>query len=196
MIPTPLHALIAEFVRRYWVLGMECSLAEIHKLAWFLQRSMHCRVLHFEVDRYGPCASELLQLLFELEGSYFRSWRPFTSIGPFDQIWFIDQNRGALQDYLLLHCQESSPSLEKATRFIEGFESPFSLELLASVDWMVNRENVVPNLVEIRDSMACWPCVEGRARKAGLFDDRAIGIALERILQFAQPAQLRTKANL
>src|SRR5690606_1735090 len=35
---TPARALIAELVRRYWVLGMECSLLEIQKLAWFLER--------------------------------------------------------------------------------------------------------------------------------------------------------------
>jgi hypothetical protein len=37
---TPARALIAELVRRYWVLGMECSLLEIQKLAWFLERSI------------------------------------------------------------------------------------------------------------------------------------------------------------
>ncbi|HHJ4203746.1 TPA: macro domain-containing protein, partial [Aeromonas veronii] len=35
---TPARALIAELVRRYWFLGMECSLLEIQKLAWFLAR--------------------------------------------------------------------------------------------------------------------------------------------------------------
>ena len=37
---TPARALIAEMVRRYWVLGMECSLLEIQKLAWFLERAI------------------------------------------------------------------------------------------------------------------------------------------------------------
>lgn len=35
---TPARALIAELVRRYWVLGMECSLLEIQKFAWLLER--------------------------------------------------------------------------------------------------------------------------------------------------------------
>ena len=37
---TPARALIAELVRRYWILGMECSLLEIQKLAWFLERAI------------------------------------------------------------------------------------------------------------------------------------------------------------
>jgi hypothetical protein len=36
---TPSRALIAELVRRYWVLGMECSMLEIQKLAWFLEQA-------------------------------------------------------------------------------------------------------------------------------------------------------------
>src|SRR5207249_650853 len=35
---TPARALIAELIRRYSVLGIECTNLEVHKLAWFLQR--------------------------------------------------------------------------------------------------------------------------------------------------------------
>ena len=37
---TPARALIAELVRRYWVLGFECSVLEIQKLAYFLEQSI------------------------------------------------------------------------------------------------------------------------------------------------------------
>jgi O-acetyl-ADP-ribose deacetylase (regulator of RNase III) len=39
----PARALIAELVRRYWVLGMPCSLVEIHQLAWLLERALQQR---------------------------------------------------------------------------------------------------------------------------------------------------------
>ena len=42
---TPATAMLAELVRRYWVLGMKCSLREIHKLAWFLERA---------IERFAP----------------------------------------------------------------------------------------------------------------------------------------------
>ena len=42
---TPATAMLAELVRRYWVLGMECSLLEIQKLAWFLERA---------IERFAP----------------------------------------------------------------------------------------------------------------------------------------------
>jgi O-acetyl-ADP-ribose deacetylase (regulator of RNase III) len=33
---TPARALVAEIIRRYWILGIECSLLEVQKLAYFL----------------------------------------------------------------------------------------------------------------------------------------------------------------
>jgi len=59
---TPARALIAELVRRYWILGIECSLLEIQKLAYFLERSIeklglqNPLDLRFQADKYGPYA--------------------------------------------------------------------------------------------------------------------------------------------
>ena len=57
---TPARALIAELVRRYWILGIECSLLEIQKLAYLLERSIEKLGLNnpidlrFQADKYGP----------------------------------------------------------------------------------------------------------------------------------------------
>ena len=43
----------------------------------------------------------------------------------------------------------ASPPFERVSRLIEGFESPFGLELLATVHWVVDREGprTVPEAV-------------------------------------------------
>jgi O-acetyl-ADP-ribose deacetylase (regulator of RNase III) len=71
---TPARALIAELIRRYWVLGVECSLLEIQKLAWFLERSIEHLMpqhnplrLQFTPNRYGPYAHRLTFVLNDLE---------------------------------------------------------------------------------------------------------------------------------
>lgn len=46
---TPARAMVAELVRRYSILGMECSLLEIQKLAWFLQRVIESKGLNNEL---------------------------------------------------------------------------------------------------------------------------------------------------
>ena len=61
------RALIAELVRRYWVLGMECSLLEIQKLAWFLERAIEDEGLkpldlRFTANNYGPYADRLRRI--------------------------------------------------------------------------------------------------------------------------------------
>ena len=54
--------------------------------------------------------------------------------------------------------------------------------MLATVDWLVDREGVQPELLAIRNALAHWP--GGRdagERKLRLFDDRMLGLALERL---------------
>ena len=93
---TPARALVAELVRRYWVLGIECSLLEVQKLAYFLERSL-ARLkldnpldLRFEADKYGPYAPRLKHLLDGLDGSYLHCGKRLGDAGPFDVIWFED----------------------------------------------------------------------------------------------------------
>ena len=188
------RALIAELVRRYWVLGMECSLLEIQKLAWFLERAMQRRQptddpmnLQFEANKFGPYAHRLTKLLDGLDGSYLRSDKRIADADPFDVIWFNDERKDLVQAFLQSEAKAYSSALEDTSALIAGFESPFGMELLATVDWLISRENVAPTVSAVRAGMARWP-VEGAAeRKARLFDERAIGIALERLTQ-ASPA--------
>ncbi len=50
---TPARAMIAELIRRYLVLGIDCSLLEVQKLAWFLERNVIRFGLLFG-DRLAP----------------------------------------------------------------------------------------------------------------------------------------------
>jgi len=96
---TPARALVAELVRRYWILGMECSLLEIQKLAWFLQRTIEKRglknelKLKFEANYYGPYANNLDHLLNALDGSYLKSDKRIPDCDPLDVIWFNESEK-------------------------------------------------------------------------------------------------------
>ena len=188
--PTPARALIAELVRRYWVLGMECSLLEIQKLAWFLERSIERRQpgdnplkLHFEANKFGPYAHNLTKLLDGLDGSYLRSDKRIADAGPFDVIWFADERKELVQAFLRTEAKAYTEALEETAALIDGFESPFGMELLSTVDWLLSRKGVNPTVSAVRQGMEHWPHEGGAKRKARLFDDRAIGIALDRLTQ-------------
>ncbi|MFM4861885.1 MULTISPECIES: type II toxin-antitoxin system antitoxin DNA ADP-ribosyl glycohydrolase DarG [Aeromonas] len=187
---TPARALIAELVRRYWFLGMECSLLEIQKLAWFLARFIRQTVpqdplqLHFTAHHYGPYANNLAHLLNAMDGSYLKSDKRIPDSKPFDVIWFNDDKKQQLAAYLHTEARAYLPALEQAAALIDGFESPYGMELLATVDWLINQEGCEPTVEALRAGLLRWPKGEKWARrKAGLFDDKSLQIALTRLQQ-------------
>lgn len=187
---TPARALMAELVRRYWVLGMECSLLEIQKLAWFLERA----ILHFALSenplklkfiahKYGPYAKRLTYVLDALDGSYLHCDKRISDAGPTDVIWFDEGRNEYLKAYLKSECQPYAAALESTAARIDGFETPYGMELLATIDWLLVRENVSPTASAMREGLARWPGGGAAAaeRKLRLFDERAVTIALERL---------------
>lgn len=188
---TPARALIAELVRRYWVLGMECSFLEIQKLAWFLERAIEAEGLsnpldlRFEARHYGPYADRLRHLLDALDGSYLKSEKRISDCDPLDTIWFNDTQRDKVALYLKTEASAYLPALEKTTRLIDGFESPFGLELLSTVDWLLAEEHVKPEPAALLKGVSHWSEGDLAAqRKLQLFDLPKIELALNRLQQF------------
>jgi O-acetyl-ADP-ribose deacetylase (regulator of RNase III) len=187
---TPARALIAELIRRYWILGIECSLLEIQKLAWFLERGIEALSLdnpldlQFTADRYGPYANRLMHLLDGLDGSYLRSTVRIPDAKPTDVIAFDDSKKERVGLYLRSEASRYLPALERVSRQIDGFESPLGMELLATVDWLIAREQRRPELADIKAGLRVWPGGVGAGeRKLRLFDDRMLALAIERLLE-------------
>ena len=188
---TPARALVSELVRRYWMLGLDCSILEIQKLAWFLENSLNDLDLadpdpldlRFSANRYGPYAHRLTHLLDGLDGSYLQCDKRLADAEPLDLISFNHDRRDALAAYLKgSDAKAYLPALEHTAELIEGFESPYGLELLATVDWMLRREECEPSIEAVREALQQWPGGQDAGqRKRRLFDERAIGLALDRL---------------
>lgn len=87
-----------------------------------------------------------------------------------------------VQTYLKSEAKDYAPALEATAALIDGFESPYGMELLATVDWLLSREGVAPTVPAVRDGLLHWRGgPDSAARKDRLFDDRALSIALERL---------------
>ncbi len=186
---SPARALVAELVRRYSILGIECTNLEVQKLAWFLSR-MIARLnlsdvlsLDFAANKYGPYADRLRHLLNGLDGSYLHCEKRLSDAGPFDTIWFEDAKRETVERFLSSdEARGFVPALDKTTALIDGFESPLGMELLATADWLISREGCEPSVVGLRKGLARWPAGKSAAiRKHRLFDDRMLGLAVERL---------------
>jgi O-acetyl-ADP-ribose deacetylase (regulator of RNase III) len=189
---TPARGLVAELVRRYWILGIEGSLLEIQKLAYFLERSIeklglqNPLDLRFQADKYGPYAPRLTHLLDGLDGSYLHCGKRIGDAGPFDVIWFEDAKRDKVAAYLGSgEAKAFLPALEATAKLIDGFESPLGMELLATIDWLVQKDGVAADRDSIRAALKTWTGGEkSAARKQKLFDDRLVDIALVRLATF------------
>lgn len=185
---TPVRAVLAELIRRYSVLGMECSLLEVQKLSWFLQRAIEHTglknesTLTFEANHFGPHAHNLTHVLNALEGSFLKSDKRLSDCDPLTIIWFNDQERDRLNRYLHGDAIDYLPALEDATAMIEGFESPYGMELLATVDWLLLRGGCQPTLESIKTGISAWPTGKKWAdRKLAMFNDKSLLFAIERL---------------
>jgi O-acetyl-ADP-ribose deacetylase (regulator of RNase III) len=189
---TASRALVADLVRRYWVLGIECSVLEVQKLAWFLERTIERMKLEnpldlrFAADRYGPYADRLRHLLDALDGSYLHCTRRLADARPTDVIWFEPAKKDRLALYLRTDPQASryQEALRATDRLIDGFQSPHGMELLATVDWLLARTDCEPTIAGVRDGLRSWPGGRRSAeRKQAMFDDRQIQLALDQLAQ-------------
>ncbi|MDX8508605.1 MULTISPECIES: type II toxin-antitoxin system antitoxin DNA ADP-ribosyl glycohydrolase DarG [Mesorhizobium] len=183
---TPARALIAELVRRYCILGIQCSLLEVQKLGYFVERfanreGLDAMKFEFGANKYGPYSDKMKHMLNALDGSYLHCDKRLGDAGPFEPIHFDDERKEHVSAYF--STAEAKPyrsALEATSRLIDGFESPLGMELLATVDWLVHHEKVAPQVAEIREALPKWPGGEDAAeRKLRLFDDRIVKIALD-----------------
>jgi O-acetyl-ADP-ribose deacetylase (regulator of RNase III) len=186
---TPARALIAEMIRRYGVLGLECSILEAQKLAWVLTRVISaCGLkdplhLTFAADKYGPYSHQLTHLLDKLDGSFLHCEKRVVDASPFDAIHFDNEWQGRLSAYFLT--SEGAPFVEavnKSDELIDGFQSPLGMEAIATVDWLLHRQHAEPTLPGIRKALEKWPAgPEAAARKAKLFSDRLLQASINQL---------------
>jgi len=186
---TPARALVAEMVRRYCLLGIDCSILEVQKLGWFIERGVRrFRVadplkFKFQANKYGPYSHNLTKLLDSLDGSYLRCDKRLADADPLDLIWFDEAKHDRIQAYLNSgEGKEFSRVLEWASITIDGFESPLGMELLATVDWMMQHDDIEATVEGVMEGLKGWAGGETAGqRKLKIFDRRLVAIALEKL---------------
>ncbi|GAB4249789.1 MAG: macro domain-containing protein [Thermoleophilia bacterium] len=137
---TPGRAVLVLLMNRYvaGLLDPLVSLLELHKLMYFMQEAGEPLKLRFAPGPYGPYAENLRHVLHAIEGYYISGY----GAGGDQPYKALELVPGAVQDAeRVLHGQQSTRErFERVSRLIEGFESPYGLELLATVHWIVTRE--------------------------------------------------------
>lgn len=114
------------------------TLLEVHKLLYFMQEAGQQLRLQYSKGLYGPYAENLRHVLRTVEGHLVSGYADGGD-APEKQIELVP---GAVKDAEVF--LQGHPSARKrfalVADLVAGFESPFGLELLSTVHWVVTRE--------------------------------------------------------
>lgn len=133
---TPGRAALLALMNRYLsgLLDPFVTLLEIHKLMYFMQEAGEPLRLRYVAAPYGPYAENLRHVLQAIEGYYLSGF----SNGRETPNRALQLVPGAVPDAsdLLKRYPDTRAHVERVAKLVEGFESPFGLELLATVHWV------------------------------------------------------------
>jgi hypothetical protein len=115
------------------------SLLEIHKLMYFLQVSGEPLKLNYVKAPYGPYAENLRHVLRDVNGHLIEG---YTADGdaPTEQVTLMPGAIAKADSFLSAH-SETNERFDRVGKLVEGFETPFGLELLATAHWVAARES-------------------------------------------------------
>lgn len=150
------------------------TLLEIHKLMYFMQVAGEPLQLRFAKGTYGPYAENLRHVLNALEGHLIAGYRDGGD-HPSKPLALVP---GAIEDantFLSSH-DEVRNRLYRVRDLVEGFESSYGLELLATVHWVVEQEKP-KDINELTRKVRAW----GESKQH--FTERQLKIAVNRLAQ-------------
>lgn len=137
---TPGRASLVVLMQQYLkgLLDPFVTLIEAQKLMYFMQLAGQPLNLEYEKGHYGPYATKLSHVLNKVEGHFVSGYQDGGD-QPFKELTIVP---GAYEDAtrFLADMPDVQDRFERVAKLVEGFETPYGLELLATVHWVVDRE--------------------------------------------------------
>lgn len=146
------------------------TLIEVQKLMYFMQVAGAPLRLNYKKHHYGPYADNLRHVLTKIEGHLVSGYHDGGD-APDKQLELVP---GAVKDAeMFLSDHSDTKSLfDRVGVLVDGFETPFGLELLATVHWVATQEHAASS-EEIIAKVHGW---NDRKRR---FSPRQIDIAYQ-----------------
>ncbi len=137
---TPGRAALVVLVHRYLggLMDPFVSLLEVHKLMYFMQEAGEDLRLSYTKAPFGPYAENLRHVLSKIEGHMVSGYADGGD-APNKRIELVP---GAVEDAerFLAGEMETKRRFDRVADLVEGFETPFGLELLSTVHWITARD--------------------------------------------------------
>ncbi|GGK73485.1 Appr-1-p processing protein [Sphaerisporangium melleum] len=167
------RAAVLALFGRYLLPDYRLTALEAQKLTYFLQECGQPLRLKFAKGKYGPYAENLNHALQQLEAHFIRGY------GDRTQGSRIHLLPGAAEEasQVLAQDEETGARVARVAAIIEGFETPYGLELLSTVHWAV-METGSTDATELSRYIRDWS-----PRKGALFEPSHVSAALEHLRQ-------------
>lgn len=146
------------------------TLLEVHKLLYFMEAAGEPLRLGFVEGHYGPYSEKLRHVLRNVEGHYISGYRDGGD-APGKHLELVPGAVGDASAYLERRFA-TKDRLKRVSDLVDGFETPFGLELLATAHW-VAFENPSAGDDEVAEIIHAW-----NPRK-GQFSEQQISLALQ-----------------
>ncbi|MCK9291508.1 MAG: macro domain-containing protein [Bacteroidales bacterium] len=181
---TPARAMLLSVLYELVRNGEFVSEFSSEKIAYFLQRfgAREAFKLEFQPHFYGPYSGKVKHVLYYLNGSYIMGYsskdkKPFEELGlvpnaEMDVISYLDKPENA----------EYKTIVDKTKKFLNGFYSPFGLELLSTIDFIMIEKKVETQEAIIKE-LEVW----SNRKKTIFTNPNFIRVATENITQHNLP---------
>jgi O-acetyl-ADP-ribose deacetylase (regulator of RNase III) len=139
---TPGRAALVGLVQRYMrgLMDPFVSLLEVHKLMYFAQEAGEPLRLKYVKAVYGPYAENLRHVMTAIEGHLVIGYADGGD-APDKQIQLVPGAVEAADAFLTAH-PATRERFERVSTLMDGFETPFGTELLATVHWLLAHDGV------------------------------------------------------
>ncbi len=140
---TPARAMMLDVLCDMVSYGEFISVFAAEKIVYFLQRLGAKSIFNIEYVKYyyGPYSKgKVSHVLYYLNGSYIKGMGGM-QVKPFDELWMLPETPSAVKEYLSQKGNEEYRAISEKTKdFLRGYYSALSLEMLSTVDYILQNE--------------------------------------------------------
>jgi uncharacterized protein YwgA len=136
------RAAVLCLMNRYLVPGYpyRLSMLEIQKLAYFMQSAGAELRLKFQKHHYGPYADNLRKVLERIDGHFIEGYGDGVGTNSPETPITLLADAAAEAEAYLKYDAEMQKRFDAVSDLIEGYETPYGMELLSTVHWVVSKE--------------------------------------------------------